>query len=66
MGTQFTVSLVPLTCLPAPEMQSISETPILLEIVLSIRLDTTRVAAVTRGVRDPNKEVGQSNHLGVF
>ena len=29
-------------------------------------MPTTRVAAVTRGVRDPNKEVGQSNHMGVF
>ena len=66
MGRQFTVSLTPQTSLGGPELQDLCSYPMFLEIILSCRLDTTRVAAVTRGVRDPNMEKGESNHMGVF
>ena len=48
------------------ELESMLKNPDLLKIVLTLRTDSTRVAASTIGRRVASDNVGDTNHLSVF
>ena len=60
------VTLVPKAQFCGAELENFEKDPILLDIALTLRAETTRVAVAMTGVAEPKSEVGTYNHMVVF
>ena len=60
------VAMVPKAQFNGEEIENFAANPLLLDIALTLRADTTRVAVSTTGVISPTKEIGCYNHVVVF
>ena len=58
--------MVPKAQICGAEIENFAENPILLDICLTLRAETNRVAVMTTGPVDPNSDIGSLNHVLVF
>ena len=60
------MTMVPKFQLSGSEIENFEIEPLLLDIVLTLRAETSRVAVVLTGPVDPKADTGSLNHMVVF